>query len=88
MVLLGMTYAGKRITGFNYILEFIPDSNQKNYITIFALLDSSSMLIISSVYEFASRDWYPQQVVGLVLSILGMTYCAIFMSESPKFLWV
>jgi len=60
MVLLGMTYPGKRITGFSYILEFIPASDQKAYITVFALFDYPSMLLISFVYEFASRDWYPQ----------------------------
>ena len=27
MVVLGMTWPGKRVTGINYILEFIPESN-------------------------------------------------------------
>lgn len=60
MIMLGATWPGKRVTGLNYILEFFPQVDQKNYITIFTMLDYPSILIISLYYQYVSVDWYHQ----------------------------
>lgn len=88
MIMLGATWPGKRVTGLNYILEFLPQKNQKNYITFFTILDYPSILIISIYYQYINVNWYGQQFLGLILSTLCVTYCMVMMPESPKYLYM
>lgn len=59
MVLLGMTWPGKRVVGISYILEFFPENKQKLYITLFALFDYPSIIVISALYQFVTINWFP-----------------------------
>jgi hypothetical protein len=88
MIMLGATWPGKRVTGLNYILEFLPQVSQKNYITFFTMLDYPSILIISMYYQYVNVSWYGQQFLGLILSTICVSYCIIMMPESPKFLYM
>jgi len=85
MILVGMTWPGKRVTGLNYILEFLPEHLQKQYITVFTLFDYPSILFISLYYQYVNPDWYPMQALGVVLSAICLAYCLVLMPESPKF---
>lgn len=58
MIMLGATWPGKRVTGLNFILEFFPEVDKKNYITVFTMIDYPSILIISMYYQFVNVNWY------------------------------
>jgi hypothetical protein len=88
MIMLGATWPGKRVTGLNYILEFFPQAMQKDYITLFTMADYPSILLISLYYQYVSTDWYHQQLLGLILSVLCVCYCMAMMPESPKYLYM
>ena len=54
-----MTWPGKRVVGISYILEFFPENKQKLYITLFALFDYPSIIVISALYQFVTINWFP-----------------------------
>lgn len=87
MILVGMTWPGKRVCGLNYILEFLPESAHTTYIQIFTMFDYPSILLISFAYQYMSADWYPQQILGLILSTVCLAY-SVFLPESPKYLYI
>jgi len=88
MVLLGMTWPGKRVTGLSYNLEFLPEIDQNTYLTLFTLFDYPSIFLISLSYEYLTPSWYPIQALGVVLSCVTLAYCMVLMPESPKFLFI
>ena len=88
MILLGLTWPGKRVTGITYFLEFIPAQYQKFYIVALALLDYPSIALISFCYQYISRDWYPQQLCGVLLTTFSLVFCMTFLPKSPKFLFM
>jgi hypothetical protein len=59
MFFLGLTWPGKRITGLNYALDFIPQEKQQTYLQAFSLFDYPSILISSLYYEYIDRSWLP-----------------------------
>jgi hypothetical protein len=59
MFILGLTWPGKRITGLNYALEFIPLEKQQVYLQAFSLFDYPSILVASLYYEYVDRSWLP-----------------------------
>lgn len=88
MILLGMTWPGKRVTGLNFILEFFPQNIQNIYITIFTEGDYPSIFIISLYYQFVNPNWLNMQLFGLALSLMCLFFSMIYMPESPKYLYV
>jgi hypothetical protein len=59
MFILGLSWPGKRVTGLNYALEFVPLEKQQKYIQVFNLFDYPSILICSLYYEYVDRSWLP-----------------------------
>jgi len=75
MILLGITWPGKRVTGLSFILEFFPEVDSKNYLTYFTLFDYPDLFFISVYYQFVNPDWYPIQAFGVGLTTMTLIYC-------------
>lgn len=88
IVILGLSWPGKRIIGLSYILDFYPESYQNTKILWLNLLDYPSILLVSICYQYVNRSWYPQQLVGLILSIVCLVYCYLLIPESPKYMYL
>ena len=87
IMILGLSWPGKRIIGLGYILDFYPEAYQNTKILWLNLFDYPSILLISICYQYINRSWYPQQLAGLILSMVCLVYCYLLIPESPKFMY-
>ena len=57
--MIGATWPGKRVTGLNYILEFMPTTTSRDFILVFTLFDYPSVYLLSTLYQHVDPSWYP-----------------------------
>jgi MFS family permease len=86
--IIGVSWPGKRIIGLAYILDFYPETYKNTRILWFNLFDYPSILLMSICYQHFDRNWYNQQLTGLILSIICLVYCYLLMPESPKYMYL
>ena len=82
---LGMTFPGKHIVCFNYVLEITPTKYQQSVVNAFIFLETFAMIAISFVYEFISNNVKYPQLVGIIFTYFAVPYTSLFFYESPKF---
>ena len=57
--LVGSTWPGKRVVGLNFMLEQMPQQNQRLYMILFNCVDYPGLLLWSFLYQHVSASWYP-----------------------------
>lgn len=82
---LGMTFPGKHIVCFNYVLEITPTKYQQSVVNAFVFLETFAMIAISFIYQFISNNVKYPQLVGIIFTCFAVPYTSLFFYESPKF---
>ena len=87
MIILGMTFAGKNIVGLNYAIECTPEVHQKLVISLYWLVELSSIILWSFYYQKLDKNWFPLQLIYFIGGIITMLVTFALLPESPKFLY-
>lgn len=85
--LIGATFAGKVVVGLNYMLEFNRPKWAETIIYLLLVAESVATILMTVWYQFIDRGWFLLQLVCLILAILTTIYYAVFVPESPKWLY-
>ena len=87
MFLLGLTFPGKNIIWYNYILEITKDEWRNTLVNVVFLVECSSIVWISLYYQTISRSWLYLQIYAFVIIILVLMLVLCSFYESPKYLY-
>ena len=82
--LLGLTFGGRIIVGFSYVLEYCPPEFHE-YITVMVLVtESVGTICIALWYRYVDHAWLNVHIVLFVFSCLTGLFYIFFVPESPK----
>ena len=71
----------------NYVLEITPKENSQTIINLVSLMETSSLIFISFVYEFITKNSNALEITGIIITLLSLLFANVFFWESPKFLF-
>ena len=72
---------------YNYVLEITPKENSQTIINLVSLMETSSLIFISFVYEFITKNSNALEITGIIITLLSLLFVNFFYWESPKFLF-
>jgi MFS family permease len=88
LILLGTTFPGKHVVLYNYVLEILPSKYHQSLIALVSFFETFIVIVISFSYQYLSKRWQPLQFVGIVVTLLSLSFASFCFYESPKFLYI
>lgn len=87
MFCLGLTFPGKNIIFYNYVMEIMESRMRENIVNLIATLECSCIIFGTYYYQHISNDWLYIQAFCTSLTVCALTFIIFFFPESPKFLY-
>ena len=82
--LLGLTFGGRIVVGFSYVLEYCPPDFHEGICVIILVSESLGTIFIALWYKFADHGWFSLHIFLFVMSLLTGGWYMFFVPESPK----
>jgi len=82
--LLGLTFGGRIVVGFSYVLEYCPPEYHELITIIILVTESLGTIFIALWYRFIDHTWFNVHIVLFVFSCLTGIYYIFIVPESPK----
>jgi len=87
MIVLGTTFSGKNIVALNFAIECQPEGMKQFVVSLYWLVELSSIILWSFYYQKLDKNWFPLQAVYFVVGIIAMFIAIFLLPESPRFLY-
>jgi len=87
LFLMGVSTAGRMSVGFFFLIEQVPKDSQGKLSTSMAAFDATAMIWATIYFSYFSHNSVYWESFALLLTIVSLTFIAIFVPESPKFLY-
>mgnify|MGYP000947225038 CR=1 FL=1 len=87
MFLLGLTFPGKNIIWYNYVLEISKDEWRSSIVNTVFAIELSAIIWIAFYYQMISRSWLYLQIFAFVLTAVVFAGTVVLFCESPKYLY-
>ena len=82
--LLGLTFGGRIVVGFSYVLEYCPPEFHEGITVLILLTESIGVILIGVWYRYADRSWLVLHIGLFVTSVLTGAWYIFMVPESPK----
>lgn len=86
MFICGFVTSGRTVTGYVYLMEFLPEQCKIIVTTTWMVVDGLVCLILTVYFEAISQHYIFIFQVGLILTGIGIVGIALYLPESP--LWL
>ena len=87
MIVLGTTFSGKNIVALNYAIECQPEAMKQFVVSLYWLVELTSIILWSFYYQKLDKNWFPLQAVYFVAGIIAMFITIFILPESPRYLY-
>ena len=84
--MLGLTFGGRIVCGFSYVLEYCPPEYHEAITIVILISESVSTILIALWYRYADRSWQGLHITLFVISVLTGLWYIVMVPESPKWL--
>ena len=81
--LLGLTFGGRIVVGFGYVLEYVPPSYHEGICVVILVSESLGTIFIALWYRFADHGWFNLHIVLFVTSFITGAWYVFMVPESP-----
>lgn len=72
---------------YNYVLEITPKESSQTIINLVSLMETSTLIVVSFVYEFMTKKSNYLEITGIMITFLSLLFANFFFWESPKFFY-